>query len=90
MGNPASQSPCSPILGRSHKVMEPQFPHLPNGRESTYSVGPCGGLKEIIEVKVLWKLENIVPVEDVIFMSISSPNVSLLVEAACPATPELR
>lgn len=70
MGNPASQSPCT--LGRSRKIMEPQFPHLQNGHKSTYFVGLCGGLKEIIGVKALWKLENVVSVEDVILMTISS------------------
>lgn len=71
MDTPALQSPSSVTLGRTHKIMESQFPHLQNGCESTYSVGLFGGLKEIIDIKVLQKSENIVPTGDIILMTIS-------------------
>lgn len=42
------------------------------GMKVLNSVGLCGGLKEILEVKVLWKLENAVAIEDIILMTSSS------------------
>lgn len=61
------------ILGRSHKSVEPQVPCLQNGHESSYSVERFERLKEAVDVKVLQKGGNVVPIGDIALMTVGSP-----------------